>query len=177
VTQIQSFPPVENPTARILILGSIPGKESLQAGQYYAHPRNAFWPIMGKLVGAEPTLPYEARLQKLRSSNIALWDVLASCRRHTSLDADIESDSISANDFVRFFKKHPKVELVVFNGSMAEHCFRKYVWTSLETLIEKHQMRFQRLPSTSPANASMRFEMKLKIWKEILQSLPADHTK
>jgi len=175
--QIQSFRPVENPVARILILGSMPGKESLRAGQYYAHPRNSFWPIMGKLVGADPELPYEARLQKLRASNIALWDVLASCKRHSSLDADIESNSIRINDFVTFFSKHPKVELVTFNGNMAEHCFMKYVWPSLEKSIEIRQMQFHRLPSTSPANASMRFEMKLKAWKEALEDFPADQSK
>jgi len=153
----------------------MPGKESLRANQYYAHPRNAFWPIMGKLIGAEPDLPYEVRLQKLRSSNIALWDVLASCRRHSSLDADIESDSICANDFVTFFRKHPKVELIVFNGSMAEQCFKKYVWPSLATLIKKHPMKFQRLPSTSPAHASMRYEVKLKTWKETLKNSAAGH--
>ena len=76
---IHSFSPIEDSSATILILGSMPGKESLRAGQYYAHRRNAFWPIMGDLIGANPTLPYEARTQLLKTAGIALWDVLASC--------------------------------------------------------------------------------------------------
>ena len=164
MSQIQSFPPIENPKATILILGSMPGKESLRAGQYYAHPRNAFWPIMGELVGAVPALPYEARIEKLKSAGIALWDVLASCTRHSSMDADIETDSICTNDFTAFFHKHPHITRVFFNGGMAEQCFRKHV----QPLLEYRPLHYQRLPSTSPANASMSYVQKLKVWKAIL---------
>ena len=167
---IQSFPPIANPTARMLILGSMPGKESLRAGQYYAHPRNAFWPIMGELAGALPTLPYEARIRMLKSAGIALWDVLASCKRHSSMDADIEADSICPNDFASFFLKHPHITHIYFNGAMAERCFRKHVQPTLEAVIEKRPPRYLRLPSTSPANASMRYEEKLEAWKNILVS-------
>ena len=162
--RIESFLPIENPTARILILGSMPGKESLRAGQYYAHPRNAFWPIMGELVGAKATLAYQARTQVLKSAGIALWDVLASCTRHSSMDADIEADSICPNDFASFFRKHPHITHVFFNGTMAEQCFHKYV----QPLLESRPHRYQRLPSTSPAYASMRYEQKLNAWKVIL---------
>jgi hypoxanthine-DNA glycosylase len=168
--QVQSFPPIENPTATTLILGSMPGKESLRAGQYYAHRRNAFWPIMGDLVGAAPTLPYEARTQILKSAGIALWDVLASCTRHSSMDADIEADSICANDFASFFLKHTDITHVFFNGSMADQCFHKHVRPLLEPLLEHRPLHYQRLPSTSPANASMRYEQKLRAWKVILRS-------
>lgn len=160
---IQSFPPVENPKAMILILGSMPGKESLRASQYYAHPRNAFWPIMGELVGAATTLPYEARLTILKSAGIALWDVLASCMRSSSLDSDIEHDSIIPNDFASFFKRHPDITHVYFNGTLAEQCFRKYVLPSLATTLH-----LQRLPSTSPANAAMTYTQKLLAWSVIL---------
>ncbi|MGA7750557.1 MAG: DNA-deoxyinosine glycosylase [Gallionella sp.] len=166
--RVQSFPPIQNPNASTLILGSMPGKESLRAGQYYAHRRNAFWPIMGDLIGAVPTLPYEARTQILKSAGIALWDVLASCTRHSSLDADIEANSISANDFALFFLKHPDITHVYFNGSMAEQCFRKHVQPLLEPLLINRPLHYQRLPSTSPANASMRYEQKLRSWKVIL---------
>lgn len=162
--RVKSFPPIENPAATILILGSMPGKESLRAGQYYAHPRNAFWPIMGELVGAAPSLPYEARISKLKSAGIALWDALASCTRHTSMDHDIETDSICANDFAAFFRKHPQITHVFFNGTMAEQCFHRYVKPTLET----RELHFQRLPSTSPANATFSYEEKLKAWKVIL---------
>ena len=167
-SHIQSFPPIVNPTATTLILGSMPGKESLRAGQYYAHRRNAFWPIMGELVGATPTLPYEARTQILKSAGIALWDVLASCTRHSSMDADIETGSICANDFASFFLTHPRITHVFFNGTMAEKCFHKHV----QLLPEQRPLHYQRLPSTSPANASMRYEQKLRAWKAILQRSP-----
>jgi TDG/mug DNA glycosylase family protein len=164
MARIRSFPPIENPGSTVLILGSMPGKESLRARQYYAHPRNTFWTIMGELAGATPSLPYEARIEKLKSAGIALWDVLASCTRHSSMDADIEADSISTNDFVSFFKAHPHITHVFFNGAMAEQCFRMHVLSSLEHLT----LHYQRLPSTSPANASVRYEQKLETWKIIL---------
>jgi double-stranded uracil-DNA glycosylase len=167
---IQSFPPIENPTARILILGSMPGKESLRAGQYYAHPRNAFWPIMGELVGARTTLPYQARTRVLQSAGIALWDVLASCTRHSSMDADIEADSICPNDFASFFRRHPHITHVFFNGTLSEQCFHKHVQPLLEGMFVSRPLNYLRLPSTSPANASMRYEDKLSAWEVILKS-------
>lgn len=165
MTRVRSFPPIADAGARILILGSMPGKESLRANQYYAHPRNAFWPIMGKLAGAAPELPYGERTLKLKAAGIALWDVLASCTRRGSLDADIAPDSIHPNDFAAFFGVHPHIERVYFNGSMAEQSFRKHVLPHLAHL----PLQLQRLPSTSPANASLRFEQKLEAWKIIIE--------
>lgn len=170
---IQSFPPIADTTANILILGSMPGKESLRAGQYYAHRRNAFWSIMGELAGAAPALPYQTRTQMLKSAGIALWDVLASCTRRSSMDADIEAASICPNDFASFFLKHPNITHIFFNGSMAEQCFHKQVLPLLEPLHGHRPMHYQRLPSTSPAHASMTYQQKLKAWKVILQFIPA----
>jgi double-stranded uracil-DNA glycosylase len=172
---IQSFPPIADATANILILGSMPGRESLHAGQYYAHRRNAFWTIMGELVGATPALPYAARTQKLKSAGIALWDVLASCTRHSSMDADIDAASIRPNDFSSFLKKHPNITHVFFNGSTAEKCFRIYVQPLLAPQPGHRSLHYQRLPSTSPAHASMTYEQKLNAWKLILQYIPARH--
>lgn len=164
---IRSFPPVEDATASALILGSMPGKESLRAGQYYAHRRNAFWPIMGDMIGAAPTLPYETRIQILKSAGIALWDVLASCTRNSSMDSDIDEASICPNNFELFFLNHPDIRYVFFNGTMAEKVFHKQV----QPLLELRPLHCQRLPSTSPANASMPYEQKLKAWKVILQKI------
>jgi hypoxanthine-DNA glycosylase len=165
MTQVRSFPPIENIHAKVLILGSMPGKASLRAGQYYAHPRNAFWPIMGELVGADPSLPYEARIEKLKSAGIALWDVLAACVRDGSLDADIIEASIVANDFNTFLLTHADITQVFFNGAMAEKCFLNYV----RPLLEPKPLVFQRLPSTSPAHASKTYQQKLEAWEDKLK--------
>jgi len=144
----------------------MPGKESLRAYEYYAHPRNAFWKIMGELVGTFPALPYESRTLILESAGIAVWDVLASCQRGSSLDADIVPGTISANDFNSFFASHPHITQVFFNGHMAEKCFRKHV----QALLEPRSLHYHRLPSTSPAHASISFEMKLQAWEVVIKS-------
>jgi double-stranded uracil-DNA glycosylase len=163
MSHIRCFAPVANTDAKVLVLGSMPGKESLRAGQYYAHPRNAFWKIMGDLAGAYPDLPYEQRLHILKSCGIALWDVLATCVRSSSLDAHIKEDV--ANDFASFFLQHPHITHVFFNGAKAEQCFRKHVQGSL-----KYKARqFCRLPSTSPAHAGMTYADKLDAWRIVMQ--------
>lgn len=162
MSHIHSFKPVSNKNARVLILGSMPGKKSLEQHQYYAHPSNVFWKIMGELVGAQPSLPYEEKLRLLQSSGIAVWDVLASCVRKSSLDSHIRKET--ANDFASFFAQHPQITQVFFNGSKAEQCFRKFVQ-------EKQvlpPLQFHRLPSTSPAHAGMRYEDKLQAWRAVI---------
>lgn len=161
--RVRSFAPVAVPAAAVLILGSMPGEASLRAGRYYAHPRNLFWPIMGALVGAHPALPYGARLRKLAIHRIALWDVLKSCARAGSLDADIEHGSIVANDFATFYEDHPLIRRVFFNGSMAERCYRRHVLP----LLAGNAIEYARLPSTSPAHAARSFEQKLQAWRVI----------
>ena len=165
---IRCFEPVEDAKATILILGSMPGKESLRAGQYYAHPRNSFWPILGELVGAKPALPYEERVRVLRSAGIALWDVLESCARTTSLDSDIESGSLVSNDFASFFSGHQKITRVFFNGVKAEDCYRRHVLPVLKDV----SVIYKRLPSTSPANASIPYKRKLSTWKVVAKQDP-----
>jgi len=165
MTYIQSFPPIADDTARLLILGSMPGNASLQACQYYAHPRNVFWKIMGRLTGASPDIPYESRVGILRSHGIALWDVLASCTRRGSLDSAIENESITANDFISFFDHHQAITHVFFNGAMAEKSFHKYV----HPLLERPTLIYQKLPSTSPAHVSLTYRQKCNAWEVILQ--------
>jgi len=163
MSRIRSFPPVADAQATVLILGSMPGKESLKQHQYYAHPQNAFWKLMGELVGAHPNLPYPQRLHVLTATHIALWDVLHTCEREGSLDSDIELEE--ANDFASFFTRHPHITQVFFNGSKAEQCFNRFV-------LDKQALpplKFHRLPSTSPAHAGMRYADKLQTWRAAIR--------
>lgn len=162
MSHIHSFLPVSDAEARVLILGSMPGNKSLEQNQYYAHPSNAFWKIMGELIDAKPDIPYEERLCLLKSSGIALWDVLASCERKSSLDSHIRKES--ANDFASFFAQHPHITRVLFNGSKAEQCFRKFV----QDKQVLPPLQFRRLPSTSPAHAGMRYADKLLAWQAVI---------
>ena len=161
---IQGFPPVADSAARILILGSMPGEASLRAGQYYANERNAFWRIIGDLIGAGPALPYAQRLEKLQAAGIALWDVISTCERYGSLDSDIVNSSICANDFPAFFAAHPAIESVFFNGGTAETSFRRHVLPALGGKA----LRLVRLPSTSPAHAARGYREKLAAWSVIV---------
>ena len=156
------FKPVAQKDAQVLILGSLPGAESLKQRQYYAKKQNSFWKIMGELAGAVPLLPYEARLKLLVKNRIALWDVCKAAERKGSLDSNILSPV--PNDFVSFFKTHKKIEKICFNGQPAEKLFRIYVMPDLPKKI----LLLPRiiLPSTSPAHAGMRFERKLELWRE-----------
>ena len=165
---LYSFPPVAAPDAHTLILGSMPGQASLAAGEYYAHRRNLFWPILGELFGASPALPYAARLQKLTDAGLALWDVLQCCEREGSLDGDIAPASIVANDFATFLTAHPRIVRVFFNGTLADTSFRRHV---LQTLPH-HSLHFTRLPSTSPANAAYSYARRLEAWRALTASTP-----
>ena len=161
---VHSFAPVAAADARVLVLGSMPGLKSLQAGQYYAHPRNLFWAFMGELVGADPVLPYPERCKRLSDSGIAVWDVLSFCERPGSLDSSIRNDTAQANDFAEFFARHPGIGLVLFNGAKAESSFMKLAAITLPPGVDT-----LRLPSTSPANASQRPRDKLEAWRSGLR--------
>lgn len=163
-TAAVSFPPLADHHARVLILGSMPGIASLQAGQYYAHPRNAFWPIMARLLGFDVAIPYPEKVATLKSAGIALWDVLQSCQRSGSLDAAIEPASIVANDLPAFLQAHPGIERLYFNGATAETCFRRHVVRTLPAGAPSGQ----RLPSTSPAHAALSFDQKLAAWRIVM---------
>ena len=164
MTLIYSFAPIEDQYAETLILGSIPGRASLAAGQYYAHQRNAFWRIISILLQIDPAAPYEMRIQALKLARIALWDVLQSCKRTGSLDSGIKNETLMVNDFQAFFQAHKRIKRIFFNGAKAETCFRQHILqqTNLELTS------FTRLPSTSPANATFSFAQKLAAWRLIL---------
>lgn len=161
----ESFSPIVSEKSKALVLGSMPGIASLKAGQYYAHPRNSFWRIMGELFGAHPALPYQERVVRLEATGIALWDTLHACVRPGSLDTSITEEVV--NDFPSFFATYPSITHVYFNGSKAEMVFRRRALPSLPNT--RHV--FTRLPSTSPAHASMPFAAKLEAWSVVQTAL------
>jgi hypoxanthine-DNA glycosylase len=142
----------------------MPGAASLAAGRYYAHPQNLFWPLLGALFGFDPRADYALRVAALKRAGIALWDVIGCCRRSGSLDARIESKSVVANDFAAFLDRHPRLHTVCFNGATAEAAWRRHVLPALGG----RDLRTLRLPSTSPANASIDYERKLAAWAAAL---------
>jgi TDG/mug DNA glycosylase family protein len=161
---IQGFPPICQSDAHTLVLGSVPSRESLSRKKYYAHPRNSFWPIMTRLLDIT-NMDYTGRAQQAMEGGIAIWDVLQTCKRHSSLDSDIEDSSIVTNDFRTFFEEHPGITRVFFNGAKAESVYLKHVLPHLPAGQAK--IKLQRLPSTSPANAAMTVKRKLEKWRVI----------
>jgi hypoxanthine-DNA glycosylase len=158
---LEGLPPIADDRARILILGNMPSVMSLAVQQYYGNPRNGFWRITGDIFGFDPDAAYEARTFALRSSGVAVWDVLRLCRREGSLDSAIEPDSMVANDFGPFLDAHPAVDRVYFNGAAAENNFMRLAGID-------RPLRYRRLPSTSPAQ-TMRYEDKLAAWRSALR--------
>ena len=171
MAQVSGFPPIANKQARVLILGSMPGLESLRQQQYYAHPRNSFWYIMSSLLGFDLSLPYEDRCQLLKLNKLAVWDVLQACYRPGSLDSAIDLKTARANDFESFLQAHPQVKTIFFNGGTAEQQFIRQVLPDLERLGLR--LTYHRLPSTSPAHASMRPEQKLDAWRIVAETAGA----
>ncbi len=162
----QGFAPVIEDGARILILGSLPGQRSLSERQYYAHPRNAFWRIMGEMLEFDFGEPYIERCNILKNRGIALWDVLASSRRPGSLDSSIDVGSARANDFSSLFKRHQEIKLICFNGKKSRDLFTRLV---LRNVAAAQDLKLVTLPSSSPAHAAMRYEDKLSRWSIIGQ--------
>jgi hypoxanthine-DNA glycosylase len=159
------FPPVSAPSARILILGSLPGRLSLERAEYYANPQNAFWKIIAALI---PDLPpdYVRRVAVLIEHRIAIWDVLAAATRSGSLDADIAKDAIP-NNFRAFFHIHPCIALVCFNGATAAKLYARHVLPTLSGPAASTASAT--LPSTSGAHAGLSFAQKLDRWSLLLR--------
>jgi double-stranded uracil-DNA glycosylase len=170
VSFVQGFPAEVAPRARVLILGSMPGRASLAAAQYYAHPRNAFWPLLGAILGFDPALPYPSRLQCLRERGVALWDVLQSCERQGSLDAAIDPRTQQPNDFGALFAAQPELRAVLCNGATAHRLFVRMVLPALAS-PGAEPFAVHRLPSTSPAHAGLRLADKLAAWRAVLAPL------
>ncbi|WYX37949.1 DNA-deoxyinosine glycosylase [Achromobacter xylosoxidans] len=142
----------------------MPGVASLRQARYYAHPRNAFWPIAAQVLGFDPAADYARRLHALQRAGVALWDVLRACERPGSLDADIRGDTLVPNDFAAFLREHPRLVRVCFNGAKAASLYRRH---ALPNLADR-PLQYVDLPSTSPAHAAASFDSKLAAWREAL---------
>ena len=148
------------PDARVLIVGSMPSVKSLEDAQYYAHPRNAFWPTMFAIFGEELSSDYEKKKALIRDHALALWDVAEACEREGSLDSKMRD--ITYNDFASLFAACPQIHTVLCNGGTAHSLFMKSGYVGNRRVI--------RMPSTSPAY-TMAYAEKLRIWKETLLSV------
>lgn len=155
--KIYSFSPFANEHSKILILGTMPGNDSLKFNQYYAHPQNAFWKILFSLMNKPFSQNYDERRKLLLDNRIALWDVLKSCeRKGSSADSDISNEK--PNDIKKLLNEHPSIQHIFFNGKQAEKFFKKYSNNvTISTSV---------LPSSSPANA-ISINRKLDEWKII----------
>lgn len=151
----RSFRPIAGRRPKVLILGSLPGAASLRLKQYYGHPRNRFWDLVGDVLGEDlRALTYARRLGRLKARGIALWDIVKQARRRGSLDADIQDASHNeAGEFV----KTRRIEAVFCNGSTAYALYKRRYG---------HPNVF-RLPSSSPANASIPYAVKRRAWRRI----------
>ena len=155
--QARGFAPVARSDARLLILGSMPGQASLAAVQYYAHPRNQFWPLLSTILNDDLfALPYAERLQKLLQHRIGLWDVITTCERRGSLDSAIRQAQEA--DFSQFHDRYPQLHTIAFNGKTAGKAAPRFDAAGYRTLV---------LPSTSPANAQLSFSEKLQYWQRL----------
>lgn len=158
------FSPIARADAQLLILGSLPGEESLRLGEYYAQKQNAFWKIMERFFGIPHDAPFAEHAEGLMQHKVAVWDVCAAAEREGSLDSNINTSSIIANDFVGFFNVQREIKAVCFNGKKAEDVYRRKVWPNLTPAMQA--LTYISLPSTSPAHAGMRFEEKCLRWQQ-----------
>ncbi|WP_144108412.1 DNA-deoxyinosine glycosylase [Paraburkholderia sp. BCC1886] len=155
---LQGFPPVTAANTHTLILGSFPGEASLAATQYYAHPRNQFWRLLGAVLGEASLheLPYDARLERVLAHGVGVWDVLDACQREGSLDSAIRH--AQPNDFASLREHAPLLRKVCFNGKTAGRFAPVIGAAGYATLV---------LPSSSPANAMLSFDQKLAVWQTL----------
>ena len=163
MTAVRGFAPIEAPGARILVLGTMPGIASLEAQQYYAHPRNAFWRITGELFAFDAGAPYAERAAQLARAGVVVWDVLQGCVRPGSLDAAIERGSEIPNDIVGLLARQPGITRIGLNGGTAARLFRRHI----EPQLAADNLELLALPSTSPAHAGQSFEQKLAAWRAL----------
>lgn len=159
-----SFPAVVGRKPKVLILGSMPGIASLKKRQYYGHPQNQFWRLLSEVIGEDLAgMGYDRRLAALKQRGIALWDVLAECTREGSLDSDIQDEE--PNQIAKLLRE-TGIKAVFLNGGKAHAAFQAFIAESLPGDVE-----ISKLPSSSPAHASLTFDEKLARWKKIADFL------
>ncbi|HET6604594.1 MAG TPA: DNA-deoxyinosine glycosylase [Xanthomonadaceae bacterium] len=168
--RLTSFAPAVDRHCRVLVLGSMPGARSLAEQRYYAHPHNAFWPILGAVCGFDPGLPYRRRVAALQRSGVGLWDVLRHCRRQGSLDARIRAGSEVANALPERIADLPALRAIAFNGGAAARLFRRHVMPVLPQ-ADRERLQWLTLPSTSPAHAARTRAQKLAHWQALREHL------
>ena len=165
VVSSSGFEAVADASARVLILGSLPGRVSLEMGQYYAQPRNYFWRLLGQQFNFRADLSYRSRIAALKRCRVALWDVCASAHRPGSMDSSIDIATVVANDFLPFLMKYNNIGTVFFNGAKAAALYRQLVAPNLPDNLRS--LSYLALPSTSPAHAAMPFAEKLRRWSSV----------
>ena len=152
------LPPSIDPACHTLVLGSMPGLQSLTAGEYYAHPQNRFWRMMAALLKESLPAAYDLRLSMLLKHHIALWDSIGSCEREGSLDSAIKNEQ--GNDFTALLETYPHIQAICFNGGKSASAFRRFN----KPLLAREDLTFYAMPSTSPANARWRMDDLLAEW-------------
>ncbi len=171
MSHVESFAAVAGEDAQVLVLGSMPGAESLRQQQYYAHPKNLFWDFMGEMFGAGRGLPYVERLKRLKAYRLALWDVAHRCIRPGSLDAAIDTASVAPNDFAALYRRCPHIRHVFFNGRKAAELYHRLVMPHLPEGAPA--LAYTTLPSTSPANAAIPVAVRRQRWLAVSRALEA----
>jgi len=184
IESARSFPPLVGASAHTLILGTMPGQASLTASQYYAHPRNAFWPIMLAIIDNKTPsyesvkhFNYDQLCNKLIEHGYAIWDVLACCDRPGSLDSRIDRNSEIPNDIAGLISRHPELRTVACNGRTAEKLFARHISLPIhysstinkdtpDTTSEATTPKLCSLPSSSPAMASLTLVEKYQLWAD-----------
>lgn len=157
--EIQSFEPIIGEKPTVLILGTIPGKESLRKQEYYGHSRNSFWKIIYQLHEQPCETDYEMKTNFLKENGIVLWDVCRSANRISSLDVDIKNEQ--PNAIAALIEANPTIKTIAFNGQKAEKLYFNY-----NSKIA--HLTYLTLLSTSPANAAFSFDQKLVDWGRII---------
>jgi len=161
MSRLQGLAPVIGRRTRLVVLGSFPSVASLQARQYYGHPRNHFWPILSALWGIDlVAMEYARRIAEVKARGLGIWDVYAACRREGSLDSAIEDPEL--NDLASLRRRAPGLRALAHNGGESARTMK---------ITRSLGLPVYRLPSTSPANASWSFERKLASWRTVFESV------